>query len=444
MSEEDPFGAAHLGLLWAIPFAGLLLSIALLPTAAPGLWHRHYEKIAAAWILAFLVPLLAVHGLGAAARVVAHAMLLDYVPFIVLLLALYTVTGGIAVTGTLHGTPGVNTLLLAIGTAIASITGTTGAAMLMVRPLLRANRGRAEVRHVFVFFIILVANVGGSLSPVGDPPLFLGFMEGVPFFWPTVHLFLPTVTIAAALLLLFYLVDSRLRRKSPAPAPDPVAEVERLRVRGVANIGLLAAVVACVLMSGIWDPGINVGVPGVELPLPKLISTLLLLAIVVVSLRLTSARWRRANNFAWHAMAEVAVLFAAIFVTIVPVLHIIAEGREGPAGPLLALLSGPPAYFWLTGILSAFLDNAPTYLVFFSFAGGDAAVLAGAGAKTLLAISMGAVYFGALTYVGNAPNFMVRSLAESEGVRMPSFFLYLVWASLLLLPLFGLVTLLFL
>lgn len=444
MNEADPLGAAHLGLVWGIPFAGLLLSIALLPAGAPKLWHDHYGKIAAAWALAFLVPLLATRGVAAAAHVVAHAVLLDYMPFVALLLALYTVTGGIAVSGTLKGTPGVNTLLLAIGTAIASITGTTGAAMLMVRPLLRANRGRAHVRHVFVFFIILVANVGGALSPVGDPPLFLGFMEGVPFFWPTVHLFLPTVTIAVALLAAFYLLDTWLRRRSALPDPGPIEEVERLRVRGAGNIALLAAIIVCVLMSGIWDPGISVPVAGAALELPKLISTLLLLAIVGVSLRFTAGRWRRANNFTWHAMGEVAILFAGIFLTIVPVLHLIAEGTEGPARPMIELLSGPAAYFWLTGVLSAFLDNAPTYLVFFSFAGGDAAALAGPGAKTLLGISMGAVYFGALTYIGNAPNFMVRAVAEAEGVRMPSFFLYLLWSSLLLLPLFGLVTLLFL
>jgi Na+/H+ antiporter NhaD/arsenite permease-like protein len=444
VSEEDPLGVARLGLLWGIPFAGLLLSIALLPAAMPRFWHRHYGKTAAAWALAFLVPLVATRGVGVAAHVVAHAMLLDYVPFVVLLLALYTVTGGIAVTGTLRGTPGVNTLLLAVGTAIASITGTTGAAMLMVRPLLRANRGRTHVQHIFVFFIILVANVGGALSPVGDPPLFLGFMEGVPFFWPTVHLFLPTLTIAAALLLAFHLLDSWLGRRSGLPDPEPVEEVERLRVRGARNLALLGAIILCVLMSGIWDPGISLPIAGAALELPKLLSTLLLLAIVGVSLRFTSERWRRANNFTWHAMAEVAILFASIFLTIVPVLHLIAEGAEGPARPMIALLSGPPAYFWLTGVLSAFLDNAPTYLVFFSFAGGDAAALTGPDAETLLAISMGAVYFGALTYIGNAPNFMVRSVAESEGVKMPSFFLYLFWTSLLLVPLFGLVTLLFL
>jgi Na+/H+ antiporter NhaD/arsenite permease-like protein len=312
VSEEDPLGAVHLGLLWGIPFAGLLLSIALLPTAAPRFWHRHYGKTAAAWALAFLIPLVATRGSGVAAHVVAHAMLLDYVPFVVLLLALYTVTGGIAVTGTLKGTPGVNTLLLGIGTAIASISGTTGAAMLMVRPLLRANRGRAHRQHVFVFFIILVANVGGALSPVGDPPLFLGFMEGVPFFWPTVHLFLPTVTIAAALLVAFYLLDGWLRRRSDAPDPEPLQEVERLRVRGAGNLALLGAVIAAVLMSGVWDPGISVGVAGAALALPKLLSTLLLLAIVGVSLRFTSGHWRRANNFTWHAMGEVAILFAAM------------------------------------------------------------------------------------------------------------------------------------
>jgi Na+/H+ antiporter NhaD/arsenite permease-like protein len=444
VNEEDPLGTAPLGALWGLPFAGLLLSIALLPLLLPKLWPRHYGKIAALWALAFLVPLVATHGTATAGHVIAHAMLLDYVPFIVLLLALYTVTGGIALTGTLRGTPGANTGLLAAGTAIASVTGTTGAAMLMIRPVLRANRHRRETRHVFIFFILLVANVGGALSPLGDPPLFLGFMEGVPFFWPTRHLFLPTLLIACALLGLFYAVDRRL---GPVPAgPGGAVEREgRLAVRGGGNLVLLAAIVAVVLTSGVWDPDVDVRIAGTVLGLERVVATLLLLGIVIVSLRFTAPEWRDANGFAWHPMAEVAILFAAIFVTIVPVLHLIAEGSTGPARDLVDLLStGPAAYFWLTGILSAFLDNAPTYLVFFNFAGGDPARLTGPLAPTLLAISMGAVYFGALTYVGNAPNFMVRAIVESEGVPMPSFFGYLFWAAILLLPLMAVVTVLFL
>ena len=438
-----------MSLVWALPFAGILASIALAPLLAPAAWSRHYGKIAAFWTAAFALPFAAMHGIGAALHELLHAALLEYLPFVLLLGALYIVAGGVRLTGTLRGTPAVNTLLLLFGTLAASVAGTTGAAMLLVRPLVRANRRRRHKRHVFVFLILLVANIGGALSPLGDPPLFLGFLQGVPFFWPTRHLVLPMMFTSAVLLALFHALDSWHHRRAPYPDPSPLAEVEKLRVEGKANLALLAAILAVIAASGAWQPAPELVVLGVVVPLPQLVADLLLAAIGLLSLRLTEARIRDLNEFEWHPMEEVAILFAAIFVTIIPVLAMLRAGEAGPAAALLPLLNpgGMPndrAYFWATGLLSAVLDNAPTYLLFFSSAGGDVATLTGPLASTLLAISAGAVFFGALTYIGNAPNFIVKSIAESAGIKMPGFFAYIAWSAALLLPIFAAVTVLFL
>ncbi len=438
-----------LGLAWGMPFAGLLLSIALLPLLAPRLWHHHYGKIATAWAAAFVASFITRFGVAAAAHAVLHAALLEYLPFIALLGALYTVTGGIRLTGTLRGTPAVNFLLLLGGTASASIIGTTGAAMLLVRPLVRANRRRRHKRHVFVFFIFLVANVGGALSPLGDPPLFLGFLQGVPFFWTTTHLLMPTIFTSTLLLLLFYLLDLYHHRRAPGLDPSPFAEVEKLGVKGKRNFLLLLAILFVVLLSGSWHPGIALAVLDVAMPLEQAVALVLLGAIIALSLRLTSPVIRDENEFTWHAMLEVAILFAGIFVTIIPMLAILQAGEAGSAGMLTAFMNdaGVPndrLYFWITGLLSAVLDNAPTYLIFFNAAGGDVHQLTGAWAPTLEAISAGAVFFGALTYIGNAPNLMVKAIAEQSGIKMPGFFAYFAWAAAILLPVFAVVTLVYL
>ncbi|HZS85039.1 MAG TPA: sodium:proton antiporter [Stellaceae bacterium] len=433
---------AGLGLVWALPFVGLILAIALAPLAAPRVWHAHFGKIAAGWALAFLLPFAALHGFAPAAHLAAEALLADYLPFVVLLGALYTVAGGVRLTGTLRGTPAVNTLLLLAGTLAASVTGTTGAALLLVRPLIRANRRRRHKRHVFVFFIFLVANIGGALSPLGDPPLFLGFIAGVPFAWPTQNLLAPMIFAGSVLLLLFFALDSYHHRRAPAGDPAPLAEFERLGVTGKINLVLLLAIVAVVMASGTWRSETVIELAGAGLPLPRLLAVLALLAIALLSLRFTRPQIRQANEFDWAPMSEVAILFAAIFITIAPVLAMLRAGTAGAAAALVPLVNpgGIPddrAYFWATGLLSAVLDNAPTYLLFFNLAGGDAARLTGPLASTLVAISAGAVFFGALTYIGNAPNFMVRSIAERSGTKMPSFFGYVAWAALCLLPLFA-------
>jgi Na+/H+ antiporter NhaD/arsenite permease-like protein len=437
---------ASIGWPWALPFAGLLLTIATGPLLFPDLWHRHYGKIAAAWAVATLAPLAWAYGGAAALAAFVHAMLAEYLSFIVLLWALYTVAGGILVTGRMRGTPWINTAAMALGAAMASVVGTTGAAMILIRPLLRANEGRAHQAHVVVFFIILVANVGGALSPLGDPPLFVGFLRGVDFFWTAQHLWKQTAIMAALLLSMFFLVDTWRGRADAHPALP--REPEPIRVRGLLNVALIAAIVGCILLSAAWQPGIDFDVLGTRIALQNLVRDALLAGITLLSLKLTPDEHRAANGFTWEPILEVAKLFAAIFTAIIPVLAALGAGRNGAFAWLLAAVTnadGSPhqtAYFWFSGLLSAFLDNAPTYLVFFELAGGNARELTGPLSGTLAAISMGAVYMGALTYIGNAPNFMVYAIATERGVKMPSFFGYLLWSSIILLPLFVLLVLL--
>lgn len=432
----------QMGLAWTLPFVGMLMSIALFPLLAPRFWHHHFGKVSLFWALAFVVPFLFRFGGTLTLYELAHTALLEYIPFIVLLFALFTIAGGVRLTGTLAGTPGVNTGFLLFGTAIASVMGTTGAAMLLIRPIIQANEWRQRKVHVIVFFIFLVANIGGSLSPLGDPPLFLGFLKGVSFFWPTVHMLGPMLLISAILLILFFVWDSFLFRKEDRP---PQLN-EALGLEGRINIVLLAGVVGAVLMSGLWKPAWHLpAVLGIHLELQNVVRDVVLVVLAGISWKLTPRASRIANNFSWFPIVEVAKLFAGIFVTIIPAIAILRAGTEGSLASLVELVSkdGKPIhamYFWLTGSLSSFLDNAPTYLVFFNTAGGDASQLM-LERTTLLAISAGAVFFGANTYIGNAPNFMVRSIAEERGIRMPSFFGYMAYSGAILIPLFVLVTL---
>lgn len=442
---------AQLSAVWVIPFACMLLSIAIMPLALPHFWEHHFGKIAVFWGLAFLVPCFIVYGMGTALYEFLHIILLDYIPFIVLLFALFTVAGGVRLKGTLVGTPVVNTGLLAIGTVLASWMGTTGAAMLLIRPLLRANAHRRYRVHSVVFFIFLVANIGGSLTPLGDPPLFLGFLKGVSFFWTTTHLFVKTLCLAAILLALFFIIDSLLfsREGRPTPPHDPDAAEEKLGLEGSVNLLFLLGIVGAVLASGMVNLGTWIEVYGVPVEGQNLLRDIALLCLAGLSWKFTSRRCRDLNGFSWAPIEEVAKLFFGIFLSMIPAIAILRAGTEGALSSLIRMVSTPDGqpvnamYFWLTGALSSFLDNAPTYLVFFNTAGGDAQHLMTDMATTLIAISAGAVFMGANTYIGNAPNFMVRSIAENQGVRMPSFFGYMLWSCGILLPLFGLLTWLF-
>ncbi|MBX9777468.1 MAG: sodium:proton antiporter [Xanthobacteraceae bacterium] len=436
---------------WALPFIGILLTIAAGPLLFPQLWHRHYGKLAFVWGALAIVPIAALYDVPTAAAAFVHALFAEYLSFIVLLFTLYVVAGGILVTGELRGTPLVNTAIIAFGTLIASIVGTTGAAMILIRPLLRANANRQHNAHVVVFFIILVANVGGSLSPIGDPPLFVGFLRGVDFFWPVQNLWLPTALLAGIVLMMFVIVDIWFQRKDRRVAliGEPPLPPGRLSVHGNINFLLLAAVIGTILIASQWKSGIVFDVLGTKVELQELIRDGTLIAIAILSLVLTPNEHRESNGFTWEPIREVAILFAGIFTCIIPVLAMLQAGKAGAFGWLPQLIDdsvvpNEVAYFWLTGMLSAFLDNAPTYLVFFELAGGDSQMLMTKLAPTLAAISMGAVYMGALTYIGNAPNLMIYALAEERGVKMPSFVGYMLWASLILLPGLLLITFVFL
>lgn len=441
---------ASLSPLWGLPFAGILLSIALWPLLGPRFWHHHYGKIAAGWGLLFLLPFAFMFGAHAAAVSTVHALLAEYIPFIALITTLYIVAGGICVRGNLHGTPGLNTGILALGTFLASLMGTTGAAMLLIRPLLRANDNRRHVAHVVVFFIFLVANAGGSLTPLGDPPLFLGFLKGVDFFWTLRNIFPETLFICVALLLVFYLVDRHYyRNKEEQLSVDPTPDSGSITIEGKFNFVLLLAVVSLVLMSGLWKPGISFDIMGTEVPLQAAVRDGLLVVVALVSLLATPRTARVGNEFNWEPILEVGKLFAGIFLTIIPVIAMLKAGTDGAFSGVIRAVSdanGQPVdsmYFWATGVLSSFLDNAPTYLVFFNTAGGDPATLMTRDASTLAAISAGAVFMGANTYIGNAPNLMVKAIAENRGVRMPSFFGYMLYSGIFLVPLFVIMTFLF-
>lgn len=618
----------QLGVWMAIPFAGILLSIAICPLVAPHWWHHHFGKVSAFWAVLGALFLLMGSGwdFGNVLYEVMHIVFLDYVPFIILLLGLFTIAGGIRIKGQLRGSPKLNTLLLLIGTVLASFMGTTGAAMLMIRPMIKANAWRKRKVHLIVFFIFLVCNIGGALTPLGDPPLFLGFLRGVDFTW-TFNLLPTMLLISIPLLTIFFIMDTILLKKEEHQTPpvEPGAgEGEKFGIEGGINFLLLGGLIAVILVSSIMaKPGgafydqqkaddfttaltaadtmtngtldstgkkvevvglkqaalafgtvaedgtdktrdaagaiaayekalanlsaamtpvhhaddaaeahgddhahddhkhptstlNNVtaedvtkrgGKPewagplsnrltalqnasslsddektalqrmlvldfqlasihtngiraakihdstkampignGVYLPYANLLRDLVILLLAFISWKVTRRESRTMNGFTWFPILEVAKLFAGIFICIIPALKILSSGVTGSLGGVVDAVTDPSGqpinemYFWLTGILSSFLDNAPTYLVFFNTAGGDAQSLMGPGFMTLLAISEGAVFMGANTYIGNAPNFMVKAIAEESDIKMPSFFGYMVWSLIFLIPLFALLT----
>src|SRR3989338_3725546 len=436
-----------LSVLWGVPFAGILLSIALMPLLAPIFWHHHFGQVAAAWGLSFLVPFAITFGPGMAGVSLVHALVAEYIPFVILLTALFTVAGGIFIRGNLHGSPGLNTTILAIGAVLASFMGTTGASMLLIRPLIRANDNRKHVAHVVVFFIFIVSNAGGSLTPLGDPPLFLGFLKGVDFSWTLMNILPETAFLLVALLAIFYALDRWFYpRRDEVQPQDPTPDDQQFGFDGGINFLLLLGVVGLVLLSGLWKSGVVFNIAGTEVGLPGIVRDIGLIIITVASLQLTPSGVHADNQFAWGPMQEVAKLFAGIFLTIIPVIAMLKAGVDGPFGAIVKAVTNPdgspnPAmYFWATGLLSSFLDNAPTYLVFFNTAGGDPAVLMTTLAPTLAAISAGAVFMGANTYIGNAPNLMVKAIAEDRGVKMPSFFGYMLWSGGILVPLFIVMT----
>ena len=445
---------AELSIFWILPFVGILLSIAILPLIGPVFWQRNYGKVSAFWALSFLLPFTIVKGIEIAIYEFLHVLLLDYFPFIILLFSLYTISGGIRIKGRLSGTPQINTLLIFIGTILASWMGTTGAAILLIRPILRANKWRQHTVHTVVFFIFLVANIGGALTPIGDPPLFLGFLHGVDFFWTTKIMLFPMCLVSIALLIIYYLIDSFYYRKEIIPDENNIEVQKPFGIEGIGNIILLLCVTSAVLMSGFWKPNItDINIFGINITIQSLLRDFILIFLVFMSLHITDRNVRDKNGFTWYPILEVGKLFGGIFITIIPAIAILKAGNDGALSSIIDMVvdtEGNPVnamYFWLTGILSSFLDNAPTYLVFFNIAGSSAPdgtimaeFLMQQVPETLMAISAGAVFMGAMTYIGNAPNFMVQSIAEENNVNMPSFFGYMLWSTVILLPIFLILT----
>ena len=403
--------------LWAIvPFVGLLLSIALLPLRAPHFWENHKNKALVAFLWSLPVAVYFLFNRP-------HELVLslkDYSSFLLLLTALFIISGGIVLKGDLKATPEVNTLILAIGAVLANFIGTTGASMLLIRPLLQTNSERKHTIHIPIFFIFLVSNIGGCLTPLGDPPLFMGLIKGVPFFW-TLRLFPIWALIVGGVLLIFYVFDNMKYRKEDCR--DIIRDRQRvvpMRLTGTINFLWLAGVVAAIF-----------------LPFPSREGALILMAIL--SLLTTKRVCRTENKFTYNPILEVAILFAGIFVTMVPAL-LILNARGADLG-----IIRPWQFFWATGSLSSFLDNTPTYLAFFSMAQGLGLNGAMMGIPTLMlkAISVGAVFMGANSYIGNGPNFMVKAIAEEYKHKMPSFFGYMAYSAAVLVPVYIVVTLVF-
>lgn len=443
--------------IWSvIPFVCMLLSIAIVPLVKPHWWEHNLLKVALFWAAVFLVPFGVGYGVKELTFQVLEIVLLDYLPFIVLLLGLFVAAGGIAIKGTIAGTPKMNLILLLMGTLLASWVGTTGAAMLMIRPVIRANAWREKKAHIKIFFIFLVANIGGCLTPVGDPPLFLGFLRGVPFFW-TMKL-LPILGFAVAVLgAIFFVIDTVLYKKELAAGRVPIQEnVERepIKIEGAHNFIFIVMVVGSVILNGLLSSnpmfanpetgelyGLNIG--GVVLPFTSIVQMSIILVAAGLSMKTTRKETREANAFTFAPIEEVAQLFIGIFITMIPALALLkAHGSE-------LGLEHPYQFFWATGMLSGFLDNAPTYLVFLTTAGGAHfadgvhTTVGTVPPLDLMAISAGAVFMGALTYIGNAPNFMVKAIAEENKIKMPSFFGYMAWSFGILIPLFILITVVF-
>lgn len=442
-------------LLLCIPFAGLLLSIAVMPLIKGEWWESHQPLVVGFWILLMLVPFAFVYGPHKAAETVLECTVNDYLTFIVLLFGLFCVSGNITMEGDFAGSPRINVGLLALGTLLASCIGTTGASMLMVRPVIKMNSWRKRKSHIMVFFIFMVSNMGGCLTPIGDPPLLMGFMRGVPFFW-SMHLFPVLIFNMAILLFVFYHLDKWAYRKDIARGrkPDISKPGTEFSIDGLHNIVFLVMIVAAVILSGVL-PGMSAfqdaagNVRGIHifgevtLTFPAMIEIVLILLAAWLSFKTTKSEIRRRNHFTWGAIKEVAVLFIGIFITMQPALMLLKA-----VGPELGVTE-PFQMFWATGTLSSFLDNTPTYLVFLTTAGtlgftqGIATSLGTVPQKVLSAVSCGAVFMGANTYIGNAPNFMVKSISDENGVNMPSFFGYMLWSLVFLVPVFVIDTLVF-
>lgn len=428
--------------LWALPFIGILASLALVPVLSSTFWHQHYRKIIIGWIGSFLLPLMIFESTLEAFILFLAALVHHYLPFMVLITTLFTIGGGIHITMRGKASPLLNAAILGFGAIISNIIGTMGASMLLIRPVISLNKYRRYTTHVIIFFIFLVSNIGGVLTPLGDPPLFIGFLNNIDFFWTTINLFYPFLITISALLIIFWIVDHYYFYHDPSiPDPSHTHGEAKIQIKGKRNFFYLCLAIATIIIESMVTYKLPINILGLTFSITSLARDLILVLIIIASWRLTPPNVHELNHFSWEPLKEVAFIFLGIFITVIPVLSMLKEGQSGPLGELLQLansdhLSRVQVYFWLTGIFSAFLDNAPTYLIFFNMAGSDAHQLMYENPQVLAAISLGSVFMGAMTYIGNAPNFVVRAIAIRAHVKMPSFFGYILWSLGILFPFF--------
>ncbi len=456
-SESRSGEKPPISMLWAIPFILILLSIAIFPLFAPDFWHHNYWKLS---LFVFGLPMLIISLFFLNDHVYKGTIheVMNYISFILLLASLFTISGAILVKGTLVGTPLLNTIILGIGVVLASFMATTGASMLLIRPLIRANKFRSKKIHIIIFFIFLVSNIGGLLTPLGDPPLFLGFLKGVPFLWTLKNLWLEWLIANVILLIIFFIWDSYSYKKEKANGTlqeDPnTGAKEPIKIEGLIQFIFLAGVALAIYFQGYLVNTVK-GWPHFG-PMEGGMLLMLLLSLLAAG---PKSQIRKANEFTWFPIKEVAALFAGIFACMVPTLYLLElHGKDLP-------LENPVDFYWITGLLSSFLDNAPTYLVFLQAAIAklspelaklvpDLSQLSEPETIKLLAkspsvspylaaISCGAVFMGAMSYIGNAPNFMVKAIAEEQGIKMPSFFGYMLYSIVILIPVFILLTVIF-
>lgn len=428
-------GAPSIELWMVIPFAGLLLSIALMPFVSKGWWHHNYPNVSfflGALVAGFYLTAFGIKP-GFGSHAVMHAAI-EYYMFIALVGGLYVVSGGIEIG--IQGRPSAffNTLLLGVGAVLANLVGTTGASVLLIRPFLKLNEGRIHPLHI-VLFIFIVSNCGGSLTPIGDPPLYIGYLKGLPFDWNLRNMGGSFLIVVLSLLAVFYAIDSSLLRRERVKAgtsTNPIVAIPRISIRGVKSIVCLALIIVGVFI----DPLVAKLYQPITFPLGATFQLL----VTIVSLKIADESIVKSNEFTWEPVREVGLLFVGIFLTMIPALGYLSTHGDSLKG---MGLESATSYYFATGLLSATLDNAPTYLNFVQIALAPSEVTPEAmrgliatreGTILLEAISTGAVFFGAMTYIGNGPNFMVKAIAEAKGIRMPSFFGYLGWAMLILFP----------
>lgn len=430
----------------AIPFVGVILSIALVPLFAQHFWERHSKKVLSSWILLYISMEVFLFGMPKTATGVFESIVKHYIPFVILVSSLFITTGGIFVAfNRVKQCALTNTIFLFCSSMIAGWIGTTGASALLIRPFLRLNEGRKSKVHLVLFFIFLVSNIGGLASPIGDPPLFMGYLEGIRFFWFIQHMFLHLLFTVLVLCVIFFAVDKYLWRRNDKNIQSTSDNVEqdRIIVIGKRNIVFLFMILLSLVLLNTND---GFSVFGTKISYTSVIRDTILVLISYLSIKYSPKLARLKNEFSYAPVIEVAETFVAIFITVHPLLEMLSLGENGPLGSVFSAISvagrlDPFRCFWTVGALSSFLDNAPTFLIFFYLAGGNAADLMLNNTSYLIAISIGAVFMGAVTYIGNAPNLMMKSVAISAGIQMPSFIKYTLLAICILLPVFAILSL---